>query len=242
MDRLSGGVRDNETLSAYAVYNVLDADHPTRKIPIQLPTNQINPDAKRALRRAFVMTLRLLAYNTDTWLADHFNAYLQDPNEYRAIMRNLMHHGGTITYTPETITVTLDPHDTPRVNRALACLTDELNTIPAHGPATPGRSTTNSRHDQTSTHGHRLLQELWDPRAAQHAVTGDVLIDTVRRLAVLTDGAGRYVDPTGTPECEKVPWRANVRCRGSSAIQDALAPLVPSASTKGSPAWTSASP
>lgn len=111
------------------------------KIPTQLPANQIDPNAKRALqrahRRAFVMTLRLLAYNTDTWLADHFNAYLQDPNEYRAIMRSLMHHSGTITYTPEAITVTLDPHDSPRVNRALACLTDELNTTPAHMPGDP---------------------------------------------------------------------------------------------------------
>ena len=111
------------------------------KIPTQLPANQINPDAKRALlrahRRAFVMTLRLLAYNTDTWLADHFNTYLQDPNEYRAIMRSLMHHGATITYTPQTITVTLDRHDTPRVNRALTCLTDELNTTPAHMPGDP---------------------------------------------------------------------------------------------------------
>lgn len=111
------------------------------KIPTQLPANQIDPNAQRALlrahRRAFVMTLRLLAYNTDTWLADHFNTYLQDPNEYRAIMRSLMHHGGTITYTPLAITVTLDRHDTPRVNRALACLTDELNTTPAHMPGDP---------------------------------------------------------------------------------------------------------
>jgi hypothetical protein len=111
------------------------------KIPTQLPANQIDPNAKRALqrahRRAFVMTLRLLAYNTDTWLADHLNAYLQDPNEYRAITRSLMHHSGTITYTPDTITVTLDPHDSPRINRALACLTDELNTTPAHMPGDP---------------------------------------------------------------------------------------------------------
>ncbi|MGH8627169.1 MAG: hypothetical protein ACREYC_18540, partial [Gammaproteobacteria bacterium] len=111
------------------------------KIPTKLPANQINPNAQRALlrthRRAFVMTLRLLAHNTDTWLADHLNTYLQDPNEYRAITRSLMHHGGTITYTPHTITVTLDPHDTPRVNRALACLTDELNTTPAHMPGDP---------------------------------------------------------------------------------------------------------
>jgi DNA-binding transcriptional regulator YdaS (Cro superfamily) len=111
------------------------------KIPTKLPANQINPNAQRALlrthRRAFVMTLRLLAYNTDTWLADHLNTYLQDPNEYRAIMRSLMHHGGTITYTPQTITVTLDRHDSPRVNRALTCLTDELNTTPAHMPGDP---------------------------------------------------------------------------------------------------------
>ncbi|MCA1682044.1 MAG: hypothetical protein LC700_02700 [Actinobacteria bacterium] len=111
------------------------------KIPTQLPANQIDPNAQRALqrahRRAFVMTLRLLAYNTDTWLADHFNTYLQDPNEYRAIMRSLTHHGGTITYTPHTITVTLDRHDTPRVNRALTCLTEQLNTTPAHMPGDP---------------------------------------------------------------------------------------------------------
>ncbi|HWR48383.1 MAG TPA: transposase [Pseudonocardiaceae bacterium] len=111
------------------------------KIPTQLPANQIDPNAQRALlhahRRAFLMTLRLLAYNTDTWLADHLNTYLHDPNEYRAIMRSLMHHGGTITYTPQAITVTLDRHDTPRVNRALTCLTDELNTTPAHMPGDP---------------------------------------------------------------------------------------------------------
>jgi len=84
------------------------------------------------------MTLRLLAYNTDTWLADHLNTYLQDPNEYRTITRSLMHHGGTITYTPQAITVTtLDRHDTPRVNRALTCLIDELNTTPAHMPGDP---------------------------------------------------------------------------------------------------------
>ena len=77
------------------------------------PGGIIWPPLLRAHRRAFVMTLRLLAYNTDTWLADHFNTHLQDSNEYRAIMRSLMHHGATITYTPQTITVTLDRHDTP---------------------------------------------------------------------------------------------------------------------------------
>ncbi|MCA1682111.1 MAG: hypothetical protein LC700_03075, partial [Actinobacteria bacterium] len=111
------------------------------KIAVRLPANTINPDAQRALqrthRRALLMVLRLLAYNTDTWLADHLNIYLQDPNEYRAITRSLMHHNGLITYTPHTITVTLDHHHSPRTNRALTSLIEELNTNPAHIPGDP---------------------------------------------------------------------------------------------------------
>ena len=111
------------------------------QIPVRLPANQINPDARRALqrthRRGLLMMLRLLAYNTDTWLADHLNVYLQSPNQYRVITRALMHHPGTITYTPEQVTVTLDRHHTPKVNRALTLLLDELNTTPAHLPGDP---------------------------------------------------------------------------------------------------------
>ncbi len=110
-------------------------------IPTQLPANQIDPTAQRALhrthRRGLTMMLRLLAYNTDTWLADHLNTYLQDPNEYRAITRNLMHTPGTITYTPDHITVTLDPPDTPRITRALTNLITELNHTPPHIPGDP---------------------------------------------------------------------------------------------------------
>jgi hypothetical protein len=107
-------------------------------IAVKLPANQINPNAARALlrthRRGLLMALRLLAYNTDTWLADHLNVYLRDPDEYRAITRALMHHPGMITYTPDAITVTLDRHHSRRINRALALLIDELNTTPAHIP------------------------------------------------------------------------------------------------------------
>ena len=45
-----------------------------------------------------------------------------------------MHHPGVITYTPQAITVTLHRHHTPRINRALALLLEELNTHPAHLP------------------------------------------------------------------------------------------------------------
>jgi len=109
--------------------------------PAKLPANLIDPDAKRARlrthRRALQMVLRLLAYNAERWLATALNTYLQDPNEYRAITRNLLHLGGTITYTTNTITVTLDRPATPRLARALRLLLDEINTSPPRLPGDP---------------------------------------------------------------------------------------------------------
>ncbi|MDQ3357352.1 MAG: hypothetical protein M3520_00480 [Actinomycetota bacterium] len=73
-------------------------------VPAKLPANLIDPDAKRARphlnRRGLQMVLRLLAFNAEAWLAEHFNAYLADADEYRAITRNLLYQGGTVTYTP----------------------------------------------------------------------------------------------------------------------------------------------
>jgi len=80
------------------------------------------------------MVLRLLAFNAEAWLAEHLNAYLGDPDEYRAITRNLLHLGGHIDYTTEHITITLETPDSPRVARALARLTEELNNTPARLP------------------------------------------------------------------------------------------------------------
>jgi len=59
------------------------------------------------------MVLRLLAFNAELWLADHLNAYLRDNDEYRAATRALFHLGGTIAYTPQAITVTLNRPQTP---------------------------------------------------------------------------------------------------------------------------------
>ena len=109
--------------------------------PAKLPANHIDPDAKRARlrthRRALQMVLRLLAYNAEHWLATQFNTYLQDPDEYRAITRNLLHLAGTITYTPQTITVVLDRPATPRLTRAVRLLLDEINTSPPRLPGDP---------------------------------------------------------------------------------------------------------
>jgi hypothetical protein len=56
------------------------------------------------------------------------NSYLADPNEYRAILRSLLHClGGEVDYTTNTITITLDRPERPRVARALRLLTEELN-------------------------------------------------------------------------------------------------------------------
>jgi hypothetical protein len=80
------------------------------------------------------MMLRLLAANVAHWLAHQLNAYLQDPNEHRATIRNLLQLGGTITYTPHSSTVRLDRPTNPKITRALALLTDQLNTSPPHIP------------------------------------------------------------------------------------------------------------
>jgi len=112
-------------------------------IPAKLPANQIDPDARRALlrttRRALHMVLRLLAYNSEHWLAGHLNAYLRDNDEYRAITRETILRGltGTITYTPDAIAVQLNPPDSRKIARALTLLLQEINNTPPHLPGDP---------------------------------------------------------------------------------------------------------
>ena len=111
------------------------------RIPAKLPASQIDPGARtavlRAGRRGLQMVLRLLAHNAEHWLATHLNAYLRDDDEYRAVTRETIIRGlaGIITFTPATITVTLEPPGQPRVNRALAMLLDEISHTP---PVIPG--------------------------------------------------------------------------------------------------------
>ena len=105
-----------------------------KPIPAKLPANTINSDAQRATprinRRALQTVCRLLAYNAELDLARAINTYLQDPNEYRAITRHLLHQPGHIHYTPDSITVTIDPPHTPRIARALNLLIEQINTTP----------------------------------------------------------------------------------------------------------------
>jgi hypothetical protein len=120
---------------------ITDLQQRLKTVPAKVPANQLNPDAARAIprthRRALQMVLRLLAANAENWLAHHINAYLQDNDEYRATTRNLLHLGGTITYTDTTTTVELDQPNTPRLSRALALLLDEINQLGARIPGDP---------------------------------------------------------------------------------------------------------
>jgi hypothetical protein len=115
-----------------------DAKAALRRVPAKIPATDVDPNAKRAhprlARRGLQMVLRLLAFNAEAWLAERLNAYLTDPDEYRAITRHLLHQGGHIAYTPSQITITLDRPDTPRVARALDLLTQELNATDARIP------------------------------------------------------------------------------------------------------------
>ena len=112
-----------------------------RPIRAKVAATDLDPDAQLARphlgRRGLQMVLRLLAFNAEAWLAEHLNAYLADPNEYRAILRNLLHLGGHVDYTAKAITITLDRPDSPRVARALQLLTEELNATPALMPTDP---------------------------------------------------------------------------------------------------------
>lgn len=90
------------------------------------------------------MVLRLLAHNAEHWLSNQLNAYLRDDAEYRAITRQTIIRSlaGTITYTPQAITVELQKPGALRVARALALLIDEINATRPPCSATSGPSPT----------------------------------------------------------------------------------------------------
>jgi hypothetical protein len=77
-----------------------DAKTALRAVPAKIPATDLDPNAKRARprlqRRGLQMVLRLLALNAEAWLAERFNAYLADPDQYRAILRHLLHQGGHV--------------------------------------------------------------------------------------------------------------------------------------------------
>jgi hypothetical protein len=142
--------------------DTLAAKAALKPIPAKLPANTIDPDAQRATprinRRALQTICRLLAYNAELDLARALNTYLQDPDEYRAITRHLLHQPGQIHYTPTRITVTIDQPHAPRIARAL-----NLRRPDQHHPTqTRWRPPPNQlpNHRQTLTSHNAVLPEI----------------------------------------------------------------------------------
>jgi hypothetical protein len=115
--------------------SVARARQALKGIPAKVKATDLDPEAvwakMRLERRGLQMVCRLLAFNAEVWVAEHFNAYLEDPDEYRAILRHLLHLGGSFSYERDSITVTLDRPDSPRVARALEFLAQELTACSA---------------------------------------------------------------------------------------------------------------
>ena len=119
-----------------ASHDVAQAKADLKCVPAKLEATEIDPTATRATpraeRRSLQMVLRLLAYNAEHDLARRLTAYLGDPDEHRATTRNLLHQNGRIDFDVNTVTVTIDRPNQPRVARALSLLADELNATHAH--------------------------------------------------------------------------------------------------------------
>jgi hypothetical protein len=135
-----------------------------RPIRAKIAATDLDPDAKRAIprleRRGLQMVLRLLAFNAEAWCAEHFNAYLADGNEYRAILRHLLHLAATVAYSRSTVTVTLDRPDSPRVARCLELLTEELSALEAHIPGNRRSLIYRVAGQQASTPAQGLPREV----------------------------------------------------------------------------------
>jgi len=77
------------------------------------------------------MVLRLLAFNAEAWLAEHFNAYLVDGERVPGDLAssNSTRWAGRLFGHRDPRH--LDRPDRPRVARALELLDEELNATPA---------------------------------------------------------------------------------------------------------------
>jgi hypothetical protein len=111
-------------------------------VPARVPANVARPGARRALHRAsrrmLQMLLRLVAANAEQWLARQLNTTLRDGDEYRSLTRHLLRgHDGTLTYTPQAITVELARPASPRLATALDHLLAQLATDPPRLPGDP---------------------------------------------------------------------------------------------------------
>jgi hypothetical protein len=110
-------VHDDVTIATDDLEEARDSRAPRPSSPPTSSTPLLMRVKPRLAARALQMVCRLFSYDAELDLARHFNTYLTDNDEYRAI--NLLHLGGTIAFDPRHITVTLDRPSSPRIARAL---------------------------------------------------------------------------------------------------------------------------
>ena len=82
-------------------------------------------------------TVKIAAYNAQSWLADRLARHYPHPNDLHDLLRAFAHLSGTMTRQLDgTLHIRLDPPDLPIQCRALEGLCQELNTLQPHFPGT----------------------------------------------------------------------------------------------------------
>jgi len=86
--------------------------------------------------KAIIDRVKIAAYNADDWLCDRLVVHYPNVHDVRDLLRSFAELSGEIRTNNGTVTVTLDPPDTPKHRRALRGLITDLNLIGATYPGT----------------------------------------------------------------------------------------------------------
>lgn len=104
-------------------------------LPARIRRCDLDPTKMRAIlrteRRTMVNSLKLSVDNAQRWLARKFLAHLDDLDEYRTQLRNLLRQPGELLYDQVAgrLTTRLHPPDSPKIRKALAGLLEDLNAL-----------------------------------------------------------------------------------------------------------------
>lgn len=93
-------------------------------------------EVMRLEHKAIVDRIKISAYNAEEWLLDRLIRHYPNPHDARDLLRSFAELPGEIHTTDDSVTVTLDPPDTPIHRRALRGLVDDLNALGATFPGT----------------------------------------------------------------------------------------------------------
>ena len=125
--------------------NLQDLTAARKDIPAKLPATRSTPRPHRRLRAGAAPAILRRSPTTPSTARQLPQRLPRDDDEYRATTRETIIRGlRTITFTPATITVTLEPPGQPRVNRPSPCFSTRSTTPRPSSPATTGRSPTES--------------------------------------------------------------------------------------------------